>query len=195
MRSPSRLATVHAARFAVALALLGVAQAWCADDPYRLQLEVHQVGDAFDTHASFRLPLTQCQAWHFIVDYDAAVQVPGVISSRTLRLGPSRARVERTLRETVLFFPIHMRTVLEFTEIAGQGTDFVQVEGEARMHRGSWRLEPSGDGTTFRYHAISEPDSSLPSAIIRYFVEKRLRSTFAAMARQGAQRTGTDCPS
>jgi len=178
----------------MSLAALGASNAVQAqDDPFKLQVDVQQVGDTFNTQASFKLPLTMCQAWNYIVDYDAATQIPGVVSSKTTRMGPGKVRVERALRETFLFFPIRMRTVMEFTESARKGTDFVQIEGETKAHRGSWRLEHAGDGTVFRYQAVSEPDSSIPMAVIRYFLDKRLRSSFAAMAQSGAQRAGTDC--
>lgn len=166
---------------------------WAQGDPFGLQLDVRQIGDAFDTQASFKVPLTLCQAWNTIVDYDAATQIPGVTSSKTTRLSPTRARVERQLRETFLFFPIRMRTVLEFTELPGKGTDFVQLEGETKSHRGSWRLEPGNDGTVFRYHAVSEPDSALPMPIIRYFLDKRLKGSFTLMAEQFAQKSNSDC--
>ena len=163
------------------------------EEPYNLKVEVQQAGNVFNTRASFRLPLTLCQAWSYIVDYDAAVSIPGVISSKTTRLGLARARVERSLRETILFFPIRMHTVIDFTEIAGKGTDFYQVEGEAKSHQGSWRLEEMNDGTEFRYQATSEPDSSLPMSIIRYFLDKRLKSSFAAMAHHGATQKNANC--
>lgn len=165
------------------------------EDPFRLQVDVQQVGNSFNTNASFVLPLSGCQAWNYLIDYDAAVNIPGVTSSTTTPLGPNRARVERALRETILFFSIRMRTVLEFTELPNKGTDFVQVEGETRSHRGSWRLEPAHNGTAFHYHAVSEPDSSLPMVVIRYFLDKRLKSSFATMAEQGVRRRTSTCPS
>lgn len=169
--------------------------AWAQDDPYKLQVNVQQVGDTFNTQASFKLPLSLCQAWSYITDYDAALHIPGVVASKTTRTGPAKVRVERDLRETILFFPIRMRTVMEFTETPRTGTEFVQVEGESKSHKGSWRLESTADGTIFRYQAVSEPDSSVPMAVIRYFLDKRLRSSFATMAQYGSQRAGTDCPS
>lgn len=186
MRSP-------ALSLAVALMLAGHLPARAQDEAFELKVQVQQDGSTFDTRASFKLPLTLCQAWDYIVDYDAAIHIPGVVYSQTTRLGPSSARVERTLKEIILFFPIRMRSVMEFTEIAGKGTDFSQIEGEARSHRGSWRLESAQDGTVFRYHAVSEPDSSLPMTVIRYFVDKRLRSSFSAMAQQGVRQKDRLC--
>jgi Polyketide cyclase / dehydrase and lipid transport len=195
MQSSERVIPDTCTVFCLIWCLCTTSAALAQDDPFKLQVEVKQQGETFNTQASFRLPLTPCQAWNYIVDYDAAVHIPGVVSSKTTRLGPTKVRVERSLRETFLFFPIRMHTVIEFNETAGRGTDFVQVEGEARTHRGSWRLEPAPEGTVFRYQAISEPDSSIPMPVIRYFLDKRLRSSFAAMAQFGAQRVGTDCPS
>lgn len=192
---PSPFPFAHRAFLATGLACQAISGAsWAQSGPYGLSVTVQQVERVFNTQASFKLPLSACQAWLFIVDYDAATTIPGVVSSRTTRLDGARVRVERTLRETFLFFPIRMHTVLEFTEIDGKGTDFVQLEGQARSHRGSWRLEPAADGTVFRYRAVSEPDSSLPMPVIRYFLDRRLQSSFAAMADQGAQRRQLACP-
>ena len=175
------------------LFLGGTGMACAQEDAYSLKVDVQQAGNVFNTSASFKLPLTLCQAWNYIVDYDAAVNIPGVVSSRTTRLGNTKVRVERALKETVLFFPIRMHTVMDFTEMAGKGTDFDQVEGEAKLHRGSWRLHELSDGTEFLYQAVSEPDSSLPMSVIRYFLDKRLKSSFAAMAQHGSTRMNTRC--
>ena len=160
---------------------------WAQDDPYRLQVDVRQEGGAFNTQASFKLPLSLCQAWRYITDYDAAQNIPGIVSSKTTRLEERKVRVERVMKDRILLFPIQMRSVMEYRELPEQGTDFVQIEGEAKSHKGTWRLEAKGDGTLFLYNAVSEPDSSLPMSVIQYFVHKRLHSSFAAMAEQGAR--------
>lgn len=180
-----------------ALSLLALPAARADEDPFEVKVEVNQKDNVFETHASFKLPLTLCQAWKYITDYDDATSVPGVISTKSTRLEGGRIRVERNLRDTILMFPIRMHTVMDFTEVAGKGTDFVQVEGEAKAHKGSWRLESTQaggrEGTTFRYHALSEPDSALPMAVIRFFLDKKLRGSFVAMAQEGAKRKTTAC--
>jgi len=185
----------------VSLALLS---AWClfgahpaqahADD-YGLKLDVQQIDKTFVTQAQFQLPLKLCQAWQYIIDYDAALNIPGIIESQTTRLSDERVRVRRVMRERILFFPIHMHTVMEFKEVLDRGTDFFQIEGEAKSHKGSWRLETKDDGTVFHYNAVSEPDSALPMSVIQYFVQKRLQSSFAAMAQTGATRKNQPCTS
>jgi hypothetical protein len=79
------------------------------------------------------------------------------------------------------------------TELPNQGTDFVQISGEAKSYKGSWRLEPEGAGTVFKYRAESEPDSVFPKAVIEYFIKNRLNSSFEAMAKAGAQRAKQPC--
>ena len=160
---------------------------------YELSVNISQQGEVFKTEASFRLPLNACQAYRFITDYDAAKSIPGVVSSNATRIDPSRVRVERLMRERILFFPIDMRMVLEFTERPGQGTDFVQISGQAKSYQGSWRIEPQSSGTVFRYRTESQPDSSIPDVVVAYFIKNSLVKSFEAFARAGAQRAGEAC--
>jgi hypothetical protein len=171
--------------------LAGVAKA-DADD-YKIKVNVVQQGNIFQTHASFSLPLNLCQAYRYITDYDAATNIPGVVESTTTRMDAHRVRVERLLQERILFFPIKMRMVLEVMELPSQGTDFVQISGEAKFYKGSWRLEQDANGTLFKYRAESEPDSLFPKAVIEYFIKNRLNSSFEAMAKAGAERGKQPC--
>ena len=162
-------------------------------DDYRLKVNVVEQGHVFQTQASFYLPLNLCQAYRYITDYDAVTHIPGVVESRTTRLDVRKVRVERLLQERILFFPINMRMVLEVTELPDQGTDFVQISGEAKSYKGSWRLEPDANGTLFKYRAESEPDTFFPKAVIEYFIKNRLSSSFDAMAKAGATRQKQPC--
>ena len=162
-------------------------------EDYDLKLNVTRQGEVFKTEASFRLPLNACQAYRFITDYDAATQIPGVLSSQSTRIDKQRVRVERVLRERILFFPIDMHMVLEFTERPGKGTDFVQISGQAKSYQGAWRLEPDGAQTVFVYQTQSVPDSAMPGAVVEYFIKNRLGKSFEAMATAGAARAGEPC--
>jgi hypothetical protein len=164
-----------------------------AQEDYRVKVDVTQQGSVFHTQASFYLPLSTCQSYRYLTDYDAATQIPGVVASTTTRLDANKAQVERLLQERILFFPIKMRMVLAFTELPNQGTDFVQISGEAKFYKGAWRLEPQEGGTVFKYRAESEPDSVFPKAVIEYFIKNRLNSSFEAMAKAGAQRAKQPC--
>lgn len=164
-----------------------------AADDYKIKVDVTQQGSVFHTQASFYLPLSVCQSYRYLIDYDAATSIPGVMASTTTRLDANKAQVERLLQERILFFPIKMRMVLQFTELPNQGTDFVQISGEAKSYKGMWRLESDGNGTLFKYRTESEPDSVFPQAVIEYFIKNRLSSSFEAMAKAGAQRAKQPC--
>jgi Polyketide cyclase / dehydrase and lipid transport len=168
------------------------ALAWASDD-YKIKVEVVQKGNAFHTQASFYLPLTLCQSYRYLTDYDAATNIAGVVASTTTRIDARTARVERLIQERILFFPIKMRMVLEFTELPNLGTDFVQISGEAKYYKGAWRLESEGNGTVFKYRTESEPDSFLPKAVIEYFIKNRLNSSFETIAKMGAERVKQPC--
>jgi len=175
----------------VSLGCCGLVKA--APEDYQIKVDVVQQGAVFQTQASFYLPLSLCQSYRYITDYDAATSIPGVVSSSATRLEARKVRVERLLQERILFFPIKMRMVLDVTELPQQGTDFVQISGEAKSYKGSWRLEPDAKGTWFKYRTESEPDSFFPKAVIEYFIKNRLNSSFEAMAKAGAERVGQSC--
>lgn len=177
---------------AIGVALIGCGISAHAND-YKIKVDVTQQGSVFLTQASFYLPLSVCQSYRYLTDYDAATSIPGVVSSEATRIDVHRVRVERLLQERILLFPIKMRMVLEFTEIPNQGTDFVQVSGEAKSYKGAWRLESQGSGTVFRYRTESEPDSFLPQSVIEYFIKNRLNSSFESMAKAGLLRSNSPC--
>ena len=173
--------------------LLLAAPVRAQDEDPQVQVDVRQQDSTFVTQASFRLPLSMCQSWRFLTDYDSAAQIPGIVESRSKRVGERQVRVERVMQDRILLIPIRMRSLIEYTELPGQGTDFVQIEGDSKSYRGSWRLEPDGGGTVFRYRAVSEPDSAFPMSVIRYFVNNRLQSSSTAMARVGLSRRQQTC--
>jgi Polyketide cyclase / dehydrase and lipid transport len=163
-------------------------------DAYNLLVNVQQIGHRqFATQASFTLPLKQCQAWHYLTDYESATAIPGVLSSEPTRLSSNKVTVKLAMKENILFFPIHMHSELEFLEMPNYGTDFVQIAGEAKSFHGSWRIEPGVNGTLFSYHSVFEPDSALPMVVIQYFLERRLRHRFTAMAQYGATQQNVVC--
>lgn len=172
--------------FVLACLTFTISGAWSAD--YDLKVDAQTVDGRLLTSASFRVPLSQCQAYLYLLDYDASAGIPGVASSKTTRLGPQRARVELALEEKILWMPLKLDSVLEFEETPGVGTDFVQVRGDIPDYRGSWRIEPEAGGVLYRYQASARPAMVLPSFIIRYFVLNSLNQRFAAIARIAVQR-------
>jgi hypothetical protein len=163
-------------------------------DTFNLVVNIKQIEDRkFFTQASFNLPLKQCQAWKYLIDYDSASSIPGVISSRTTRLSGNKAQVKLVMEENILFFSIRMNSVIDFEETKNQGTDFIQIAGEAKSFQGSWRIEPKDNGTLFRYHSVFQPDSALPMVVIKYFFDRRLKNSFAAIAQIGSTKQDAVC--
>ena len=163
-------------------------------DNYGLRVNVQQIEDRkFATHASFVLPLKHCQAWKYLVNYDSSAQIPGVVSAQTIRLNNNKARVSLVMEEGILFFKVRMLSVIDFVESVDHGTDFVQVSGDAKSFQGSWRIQPNGAGTLFEYRSTFQPDSALPMVVIKYFFDRRLQNSFAAIAEIGAAQKLAAC--
>lgn len=173
-----------------ALALSPAALAHPPAEDFGLKVQVQRKGDEFHTSAVFHVPLDKCQAYLFLIDYDASAQIPGVISSKVTRLASNKVKVELKLEERVLHFPIRMLSVLEITELPSYGTDFVQIKGEIQSFKGSWRLSEGENGTNYHYLAVAKPDSALPMFVIQYFIEHSLTERFAALAKLAAERGG-----
>lgn len=163
-------------------------------DNYNLVVQVQAIENRkFSTTASFKLPLKHCQAWHYLTDYDSSAAIPGVLSVKTTRLNQNKAQVKLAMEETILFFNVRMNSVLEFLETPNVGTDFIQTAGEAKSFQGTWRIEPKDNGTLFRYQSVFQPDSALPMVVIKYFFDRRLRNSFAAIAQYGATQQHIAC--
>jgi hypothetical protein len=156
-----------------------------ASPDFKVTVDVDEQEGIYKTSASFVLPMRLCQAYRYLTDYDAAKNIPGVVSSATTRLDHNKVRVDRTLQDRILFFPVNFKMVLEVTEWPNKGTDFMQISGASKSHKGSWRLEEAADATVFHYRTESEPDSVWPKAVVQYFIRNRLARSFEAMANAG----------
>lgn len=180
-----------AAGFGVAMVLsCQGAQASDEDDPYQLQIAIERQDRQLHTRATFRVPLAACEAYRYLTDYDAAKKVTGVLDSKTTRLGAQAVRVERWAQERVLLFTVKLHSIVDYQELPYRGTDFQQVQGDAKVFRGQWRLEPDGEGTRFRFDGVMEPDSAFPMAVVQHFIQHKMRDRFAEMAGNGARRKG-----
>lgn len=136
----------------------------------------------FNITGSFVLPLTLCQAYKYLTDYDVEREIPGVVSVKHTRISPRRVQLQRDLEERVLFFPVQIQSIIEITEQPNRGMDFVQLSGNARYYKGQWRLEPLENGTRFVYHAETDPGTIFPDSLARQAIEDSLRRNFDAMA-------------
>jgi len=164
------------------IALTGVALAQESSNPYDLKVAVTRVGDRFQVNASYEVPITPCEAFAFITDYEGAKNLPGIVDSRVISRSGNRVRVARLFEERILFISFEMRSELEYLEIPNKALLFEQLNGDTKYYKGSWRLFPEKNVTTFKYDAQVEPNSLVPSVVIEFFIKNRLRQQFESMA-------------
>ena len=156
--------------------------------PYDLQVFVEKSGAAFKLQASYITPVSQCEAYTFLTDYEDVKTIPGIVESKVRRRNGNKVTVERLIEERVLLFPIQLRSEVEFTELPNQGLNFIQIKGDNKVYSGTWRLHTNEKGVLVRYASIIEPDSVIPNGIIEYFMKNNIRKGFEMMA-EGMERS------
>ena len=161
--------------------------ALAAQSPFDMKVAVDRIGAIFQVHASYVVPVSECQAYAFLTDYEAAKNIPGISESRIINRSANKVQVERVAEERVLFIPIYLRSLLEFSEVSGKRLDFTQLEGHAKSYRGSWVIEPDKNGTRFIHQASFELETSIPLFLIQYFLENSATRRFEIMAERAVQ--------
>lgn len=161
-------------------------------NPYDVQVSVISEDDHFKIVASYQAPIDICAAYAFLTDYEGAKSIPGIIESKVVARARNKVRVQRVIKEQILFFPIEMKSLVEYAETPNKLLTFEQISGDNKQYRGTWRLTEAKDKTLFRYEAIVEPHSIIPSLVIEYFVRNSIRGRFESMAQRAAQTRFTE---
>ena len=161
--------------------------ALAAQSPFDMKVAVDRIGAIFQVHASYVVPVSECQAYAFLTDYEAAKNIPGIRESKVINRSANKVQVERVAEERVLFIPIYLRSLLEFSEVSDKRLDFTQLEGHAKSYRGSWVIEPDKNGTRFIHQASFELETSIPLFLIQYFLENSATRRFEIMAERAVQ--------
>jgi hypothetical protein len=166
------------------LLLLAITGSACRADgkPSGLQVDVKREGNIYTLSATVDTSLSKCAAYNYLVDYDAARKLPGVIKSLALRQSANQVKVERTASERILFFHVRMHSVMMYTEQPDDGVSFVQLSGDSKMFNGSWDVEAVPQGSVLRFHGLWQPDTFIPLFIIDHFAKGGLVDQFRAMA-------------
>jgi hypothetical protein len=181
--------TIFAKGIVYALLLAAVQTGWAAADiaPYDLKVFVGRSGAGFQVQVSYLAPVNECEAYAFLTDYEGAKNIPGIKESKVIDRVGNKVQVERIVEERVLFFPINLRSILEFSEVSDKRLDFTQLEGDAKAYKGSWVLEPEKNGTRFKHHATFELETAIPLFLIKYFLENNANKRFELMAERASQ--------
>ena len=155
--------------------------------PYDLKVFVGRSGAGFQVQVSYLAPVNECEAYAFLTDYEGAKNMPGIRESKVIDRVGNKVQVERIVEERVLFFPINLRSILEFSEVSDRRLDFTQLEGDAKAYKGSWVLEPEKNGTRFKHHATFELETVIPLFLIKHFLENNANKRFELMAERASQ--------
>ena len=162
--------------------MLVVCQVRADIQPSGVHVEVSREGNLYSMAARFDSSLNTCAAYHYLTDYEAAKELPGVIESVSVRQSADTVRVDRTADEQVLFLRVRLRSVMEYKERPADGISFYQVQGDSKRFQGSWHVAPHPHGSTFHFQGIWEPDTVIPLFIIDHFAKNGLKDRFGAIA-------------
>ena len=158
-----------------------------ADNPFNVQVNIKRANGRFHISANYTVPLQPCNAYAFLTDYEASKNIAGVVDVKILSRSANKVRVSRVLEEEILFFHVELKTVVEYSEVPYNLLNFEQVSGDARFYKGTWKLVPEKDKTTFKYDADVELNSIIPMAVIEYFMKNNLNERLESMAQKAAQ--------
>lgn len=156
-------------------------------NPFNVQVSVTSFEGRFHIQASYAIPMNICSAFAFITDYEGAKNIPEILEARIISRAGNKVRVYRVIEEQALYFPIEMRSVMEYVETPYRGLTFEQISGDMKSYKGGWRLTSDKGKTDFKYEAWVEPDSIIPSAVIEYFMKNSTRRGFELMAQRASQ--------
>jgi hypothetical protein len=153
-------------------------------NPYDVQVSTRAIDGRIQIQASYTVPINVCSAFAFITAYEGAKDMPGILESKVISRSGNKVRVYRVIEEQILFFPIEIKSTVEYTEVANRLLAFEQISGDTKFYKGSWRLFPDKDSTTLKYEALVEPHSIIPSSITEYFIKNNLKERFEIMAQK-----------
>ncbi|NBY14374.1 MAG: cyclase/dehydrase [Betaproteobacteria bacterium] len=178
---------------ALALAACLMASAThAAEQSHTLLIEdisVHRLESGLEVNVAYQVPISLCKAFAFLTHYEGATDMPGVLESRVLSREGNKVQVKRLVEERILFFPLKIHSVVEYSEFPNHGLDFHQISGNLKRYVGSWRLIDDGLVVHFRYQSLIEPDTLIPNVVMRHFIEHSMRKRFERMS-ENAYRFG-----
>lgn len=169
------------------LLLLSIAPAIAQSNSHDLDISITRTGARFDVQVQFTAPVSPCQAYGFLTNYEEAKSIPGILSSKVLSRENNKVLVECVAKERILLIPVYLHSTLEFTEVSTAQLNFTQIKGDAKSYSGNWIVSPDKRGSRFTHHATFELDTSIPLFIVQYFLENSAAKRFEIMAENIAQ--------
>jgi len=84
-------------------------------NPYDVHASVITEYGHFKIQASYEVAIDICSAYAFIADYEGAKNMPRILESKIISRTRNKVRVQRLIREQILFIPIEMKSLMEYT--------------------------------------------------------------------------------
>ena len=156
-------------------------------NPHDVQVSTKAIDGRIQVNASYTVPINICSAFAFITAYEAAKNIPGILESKVISRSGNKVRVYRVIEEQILFFTVELKSTIEYTEVPNRLVTFEQISGDTKYYKGSWKLLPDKDSTIFRYEALVEPHSLIPSSIVESFMKNNLKERFELMAQKARE--------
>ena len=156
-------------------------------NPHDVYVSTRAIDGRIQIEASYTVPINICSAFAFITAYDGAKNIPGILESKVVFRAGNKVRVYRIIEEQILFFTVELKSTIEYTEVPNRLVTFEQISGDTKFYKGSWKLVPDKDSTMFKYEALVEPHSLIPSSVIEYFMKNSLKERFELMAQKARE--------
>ena len=156
-------------------------------NPYDVHVSARAVDGRIQIDASYTVPINICSAFAFITAYEGAKNIPGILDSKVISRSGNKVRVYRVVEEQILFFPVELKSTIEYTEVPNRLLAFEQISGDTKNYKGTWKLLPDKDSTIFKYEALVEPNSLIPSSVTEYFMKNSLKERFELMAQKARE--------
>lgn len=147
-------------------------------------------GEVYSVSARAEVAASPAEAWRVLTDYDSMAEfVPDLKRARVLSRSGDRAVIEQFGSAHFLFFRRDIHLVVQAHEQPMTQIDISLVEGDMKVYRCSWRLEPVAEtgGTRIVYHGTLAPKFYVPgmlgSNLIRSDIEKMMAAVLARIDR------------
>jgi len=132
--------------------------------------------------ASVVIPQPVEQVWLVITDYEKLSEfIPSLTSSKLIPNSEGCTRLEQIGAQCFLKVKFCARVVLDMTENFPHEVGFLMREGDFKRFEGSWKLEPSDEGTKLSYDLLVKAPVAMPAPLIERHLRNNLISNLLAI--------------
>ncbi len=132
--------------------------------------------------ASVIIPQPVEQVWQVITDYEHLADfIPNLTQSTLLPSSEGRIRLEQVGAQCFLKFKFCARVVLEMTENFPSQLAFTMSEGDFNQFDGTWKLQPTEQGTQLSYEVSVKPPRAMPVALIEHHLCRSITTNLLAI--------------